>query len=148
MRKMVKLQRIQQHLQQCQLVRSWFVHTTTRWALCNSKGREPDEDDLDIDHDDAPLRLHAMDEVLGAATLMGYAARELSRGGDDCLFIVSTEEPGSVGQAIQEVVWRKAMEEELWAIEDNLLGLNSRRLSALNTRTKVGIRGVKQVQRQ
>jgi hypothetical protein len=89
-----------------------------------------------------------MDEVLGAATLMGYAARELSRGGDDCLFIVSTEEPGSVGQAIQEVVWRKAMEEELWAIEDNLLGLNSRRLSALNTRTKVGIRGVKQVQRQ
>jgi hypothetical protein len=75
--------------------------------------REPDEDDLDIDHDDAPLWLHAMDDVLGAATPPSYAARELSRGGDDRLLIVSAEEPGSVGQAMQEVVWRKAMEEEL-----------------------------------
>jgi hypothetical protein len=77
-----------------------------------------------------------MDDVLGAATPPGYAARELSRGGDDRLFIVSAEEPGSVGQAIQEVVWRKAMEEELQAIEGNLLGLNSRRLSTLNTRIR------------
>jgi hypothetical protein len=60
-----------------------------------------------------------MDDELGAATPPGYAAQELSRGGDDRLFIVSADEPGSVGQAIQEVVWRKAMEEELRAIEDN-----------------------------
>jgi hypothetical protein len=35
------------------------------------------EDMLDIDHDDAPLRLRSLDSVIGPATLPGLAVREL-----------------------------------------------------------------------
>jgi hypothetical protein len=73
---------------------------------------EPSEEDLDADHDDTPLHLRSMNDVVDAVTPPWYAVRTLA-GEDECLHIISAEEPSSVAQATQEVVWCKAMKEEL-----------------------------------
>lgn len=53
------------------------------------------EDDLDADHDDAPLRFRTIDNVLGPATPPGLAAREL----DEELLLVGADEPASFAEA-------------------------------------------------
>jgi hypothetical protein len=53
------------------------------------------EEDLDADHDDAPLRLHLMADVVGAAMPPGYAVRMLG-GDDEQLYIANAEEPATL----------------------------------------------------
>jgi hypothetical protein len=78
-----------------------------------------DEENLDTDHDNAPLRLRATNDIIRAAPTPSFAERALGTGGGDHLFMISTEEPSSVTQVAQETHWRTAMEEELHAIEEN-----------------------------
>nr|AAX95066.1 retrotransposon protein, putative, unclassified [Oryza sativa Japonica Group]ABA91624.1 retrotransposon protein, putative, unclassified [Oryza sativa Japonica Group] len=73
------------------------------------------EDDLDADHDDAPLRFHRIDDVLGPATPPGQAVRELS----EELFAVTAEEPASFAEAEQHSYWRQSMIKEMRSIEAN-----------------------------
>jgi hypothetical protein len=56
----------------------------------------PNEESLDADHDDAPLRLQAVSDIIGAAATPGYAARPLGTSGGDQLFMINAEEPSSV----------------------------------------------------
>lgn len=72
-------------------------------------------DDLDADHEDAPLRFRSIDNVLGPATPPGLANREVQ----EELMMVSGEEPVSFAQAEQEEAWRLAMLEEIASIEEN-----------------------------
>jgi hypothetical protein len=55
------------------------------------------DDHLDADHDDAPLRLRSMDNIIGQAELPGQAVRNVEGGQ---LHIVSAEEPTSLGEAM------------------------------------------------
>lgn len=72
---------------------------------------------LDADHDDdAPLRFRTLDNIIGPASPPGYAVRDL---GDEQLYAISAEEPASLAQAAKDPCWRRAMEEELQAIEEN-----------------------------
>jgi hypothetical protein len=75
------------------------------------------DEGLDADHDeDAPLRFRPVDDVVGPGTPPGPIERDL---GENRLLAISAEEPASLIQAKQEACWRRAMEEELQAIEDN-----------------------------
>jgi hypothetical protein len=75
------------------------------------------DEGLDADHDeDAPLRFRPVDNVVGPGTPPGPIERDL---GENRLLAISAEEPASLIQAKQEACWRRAMEEELQAIEDN-----------------------------
>lgn len=73
-------------------------------------------DHLDIDHDDAPLRLRSMDAVVGQAPVPGLAARDLQQ---EQLHAVSADEPSSLEDAERDPHWRAAMVEEIRAIEEN-----------------------------
>jgi hypothetical protein len=57
-----------------------------------------------------------VDDVVGPGTPPGPIERDL---GENRLLAISAEEPASLIQAKQEACWRRAMEEELQAIEDN-----------------------------
>jgi hypothetical protein len=75
------------------------------------------DEGLDADHDeDAPLRFRPVDDIVGPGTPPGPIERDL---GENRLLAISAEEPASLIQAKQEACWRRAMEEELQAIEDN-----------------------------
>ena len=75
-----------------------------------------DELDLDDDHDDAPLRFRAIDNIIGARTTPpGVATRNL----DAELHFTSAEEPATFAAAEREPCWRAAMTEEMKAITDN-----------------------------
>jgi hypothetical protein len=81
---------------------------------------EPSEaENLDADCEDAPLRFREMSNLIGPAVQPGRVKRELANSDGDRVFTVSVEEPVSVGQAVREASWRRAMEEELQAIEEN-----------------------------
>ena len=71
---------------------------------------------LDADHDDeAPLRFHTIDNVLGSASPPGLAAREL----EERLLLASEAEPATFEEARREECWRQAMKEEMSSIEQN-----------------------------
>jgi hypothetical protein len=75
------------------------------------------DEGLDADHDeDAPLRFRPVDDVVGPGTPPGPIERDLE---ENRLLAISAEEPASLIQAKQEACWRRAMEEEQQAIEDN-----------------------------
>jgi hypothetical protein len=76
---------------------------------------EPEELDLDADHDDAPLQLCSINEVVGEGTAPGLARRLL----DGELNFMSAEEPTTFHEAEQEVPWHATMTEEMWAIQEN-----------------------------
>jgi hypothetical protein len=76
---------------------------------------EVDEENLDADHDDAPLRVRAIDDLIGDAEPPGLARRVLNAE----LNFTSAEEPTSFKEAEQDAAWRAAMREEMKAIEDN-----------------------------
>ncbi|WVZ61915.1 hypothetical protein U9M48_011722 [Paspalum notatum var. saurae] len=62
------------------------------------------DEDLDADHDDdVPLWFRTVENILSGGQL----------------FAVSAEEPGTLAQAEQDPSWRRAMKEELRAIEEN-----------------------------
>ncbi|WVZ50903.1 hypothetical protein U9M48_002109, partial [Paspalum notatum var. saurae] len=73
------------------------------------------EEDLDANHDDAPLRFRRVEDMLGSTTPPGQAVRELH----EDLLLVDGEEPTTFAQAEQEEVWRRAMLEEITSIEEN-----------------------------
>jgi hypothetical protein len=73
------------------------------------------EDNLDVDHDDAPLKFRTVDNVLAPATPPGQVVREF----DEDLLMVSAEEPASFDEAEQHQCWRQAMIEEIKSIEAN-----------------------------
>jgi hypothetical protein len=74
------------------------------------------DEDLDADHDeDVPLRFHKVDNILGPASPQGWALRMLAQE----LHVVSLDEPGSFAEAEADPSWRRAMLEEMKAIEDN-----------------------------
>jgi hypothetical protein len=81
---------------------------------------EFDTENLDVDHDDAPLRLRTLSDVIGPSDTPGYVVWNLNGGtSDDKLFMIIAKDPISVAHAAQEASWRRAMEEELHAIEEN-----------------------------
>jgi hypothetical protein len=71
-------------------------------------------ENLDVDHDDAPINLRNINDLVGDETPPGYTQRVLWC--NEQLFTISAEEPTSVAQAAREAVWRKAMIQELGAI--------------------------------
>lgn len=75
----------------------------------------PGSPDLDADHDDAPLRFRTIRDIIGPAAIPGLARREL---GED-LLMVNTDEPTTFQEAQAHECWRKAMLDEMTAIEAN-----------------------------
>lgn len=71
------------------------------------------EEDLNIDHDDAPLRFRTVDAVISDAAAPGLARRVLQ--GE--INFTSAEEPASFNEAKQDACWRAAMIKEMKAIE-------------------------------
>jgi hypothetical protein len=76
---------------------------------------EIDDEDLGVDHDDAPLRLRPIDDVIGDATPPGLTRRVFNVE----LNFTSADEPASFREAEREESWRQAMIDELKSIEDN-----------------------------
>jgi hypothetical protein len=62
-----------------------------------------DEEHLDADYDNEPLRFRTMSDLIGPAVPPGQAPRELSRSDDDRLFTISAEEPAMVMEATREL---------------------------------------------
>jgi hypothetical protein len=74
------------------------------------------DEHLDVDHDeDAPLQFCSVDNILGPASPQGWAPRVLAQE----LHAVSSDEPRSFIEAEVDPSWRRAMLEEMLAIEDN-----------------------------
>jgi hypothetical protein len=72
--------------------------------------------DLDNDHDDdAPLRFHMLNDVLGPSVVPGLAECELA----EELHTVSVEESASLEEVAHDPSWCTAMVEELHSIEEN-----------------------------
>jgi hypothetical protein len=73
------------------------------------------EPDLDVDHDDAPLRFCAIDSMIGPSSPPGLAHRVLVKE----LHFTTADEPTTFAEAEQEASLRQAMCNELRSIEDN-----------------------------
>jgi hypothetical protein len=74
-------------------------------------------DFVDAFHEGEEIRFRRMDHVVGDAEVPGLAARMLNA--DHRLMLMSAEEPATFAIAEREAAWRKAMLEEMWAIEEN-----------------------------
>jgi hypothetical protein len=71
----------------------------------------PDPEQLDASDGGEPHRYRRMSDLLGPGnTAPGLAER---------LLLTTAEEPSSVGEALQEASWSRAMVEELAAVEEN-----------------------------
>jgi hypothetical protein len=81
-------------------------------ALADEDGAEFEELDLDMDHDDAPLQLRSINEVVGEGSPPGLARRVLNNE----LNFTSIEEPTMFHEAKQEVPWHAVMVKEMKAI--------------------------------
>jgi hypothetical protein len=73
------------------------------------------EDNLDVDHDHAPLRLRNLNDIIDDTAATGPACRVLHVE----LNFTSTEEPNTFREAEQYEPWCKAMQEEMKSIQDN-----------------------------
>jgi hypothetical protein len=74
------------------------------------------EVDLDADHDeDAPLRFHKVDNVLGSTSAPGLAQQEL----EEHLLLASDVELTCFAEAQKHECWRHAMLDEMTVIEVN-----------------------------
>jgi hypothetical protein len=78
-----------------------------------------DEEHLDADYNNESLRFRTMSDLIRPAVPPGQAPREPSRSDGDHLFTISAEEPATVMEVTRELQWRRAMVEELRAIEEN-----------------------------
>jgi hypothetical protein len=79
-----------------------------------------DVEDHDVDYHNEPLRFRSMTDLIGPAVPPGQVPRELSSSESDRLFAVSAEEPTTVKEATQQMVWKRATIEELQPIEENM----------------------------
>lgn len=105
-----------------------------------SPPQQLDDDDLDADHDDAPLRFRSLDAVIGPASPPGLAHRLF----DGELNFTAAEEPASFVEAEKQESWRKAMQDEMKSIEDN----KTWELAALPTGHRaIGLKWVYKVKR-
>ena len=78
---------------------------------------EFDDEILDADHDyDAPLRFRSVNDIIGPAPPRGFAQRALLA---EEPLATSYDEPSSFTEAERSPSWRKAMIEEIEAIEEN-----------------------------
>ncbi|WVZ59153.1 hypothetical protein U9M48_009345 [Paspalum notatum var. saurae] len=73
------------------------------------------EEHLDTEYNDEPFRFRTVDNILGDASLLGQAVREL----DEQLFLASTEEPPTLETAAVDVRWWRAMKEKMTSIKEN-----------------------------
>jgi hypothetical protein len=73
------------------------------------------EEDLDVDHDDAPLWVHAIDDLIRDAEPPRLACSMLNSKHN----FTSAEELTLFNEAEKEATWWAAMHEEMKAIEDN-----------------------------
>ncbi|CAA0840906.1 cysteine-rich RLK (RECEPTOR-like protein kinase) 8, partial [Striga hermonthica] len=71
---------------------------------------------VDAFHDGEEVRFRRMDNLVGNSVVPGLASRLLD---DQELLLVSAEEPSTFAQAERDVSWRRAMLEEMKAIEEN-----------------------------
>jgi hypothetical protein len=78
-----------------------------------------DDEDQDVDYHNEPLRFRSMTDLIGPAVPPGQVPRELSSSESDRLFAVSAEEPTIIKEATQQMVWKRAMIEEVQSIEEN-----------------------------
>ena len=69
---------------------------------------------VDAFHEGEEVRFRRIDNVIGEAEVPGLAARGL---GSDALLLMSVEEPTTFAVAERDAAWRKAMLEEMEAIE-------------------------------
>jgi hypothetical protein len=76
---------------------------------------EIDDDDLDAEHDNTPLRLHPINDLIGDAAPLGLARRVFNVE----LNFTSADETTSFHEEEREESWRQAMIEEIKSIEDN-----------------------------
>jgi hypothetical protein len=77
---------------------------------------EVNEEQLDADHVDAPLRLRNINKVIGHAPVPSLAQRVL----DAELNFTSAEEPASFRKVEKDATWRAAMQDKIKAIEGNI----------------------------
>jgi hypothetical protein len=75
----------------------------------------PPSNNLDANHDDAPLWFRRLVDLIGSPPALGQAAKNIP---SDMFFVVA-EEPTSFKEAKQEIAWRNAMTEEISSIEEN-----------------------------
>jgi transposase InsO family protein len=89
-----------------------------------TSGQEPDaesqiesplSENLDADHDDAPLRFRKVSDLVGPGSPPGQAIRNVP----EFLMFAAGEEPTTFTQAEKEASWRQAMKEEISSIEEN-----------------------------
>ena len=74
------------------------------------------KEDLDAEpDDDAPLRFHTIDNILGLMTPPGMAHRNQ----DEHLLLANVDEPATFEQALAHECWRKAMLDKMTTIEAN-----------------------------
>ncbi|CAA0831030.1 cysteine-rich RLK (RECEPTOR-like protein kinase) 8 [Striga hermonthica] len=71
---------------------------------------------VDAFHDGEEVRFRRMDNLVGNSVVPGLASRLLD---DQEMLLVSAEEPSTFAQAERDVSWRRAMLEEMKAIEEN-----------------------------
>ena len=71
---------------------------------------------VDAFHEGEEVRFRRIDNVIGEAEVPGLAARGL---GSDALLLMSAEEPTTFAVVERDAAWRKAMLEEMEAIEQN-----------------------------
>jgi hypothetical protein len=60
---------------------------------------------LDVDHDDAPLRLRSIGSIVGQAPVPGLAIRNLQ----EHLHTISADEPATLEEALHDFCWNGAM---------------------------------------
>jgi hypothetical protein len=85
------------------------------WKIMKNQG-ERLADCLDVDHDDAPLRLRSMESIVGQAVVPGPTLRNILQ---EKLHVVSAKEPSSLSEVEQDPHWKAGMMEEIRAIEEN-----------------------------
>jgi hypothetical protein len=75
----------------------------------------PLSENVDADHDDAPLRFKKMANIVGPGSPPGQAVKSVL----EFLMFAAGEEPATFTQAEKETSWRQAMKEEISSIEEN-----------------------------
>jgi hypothetical protein len=103
-----------------------------------------DDEHLDADYNNEPLRFRSMSELIGPAVPPGQVLRELSSSESDRLFAISAKELTTVVEAVQEMLWRRAMMDELRTIKEN----NTWELTKLpSSRRAIGLKWVFKVKK-
>jgi hypothetical protein len=79
--------------------------------------KTPPSCNLDVEHDDAPLRFRNLNDILGPGSPLERVVREVL----DHLFMVAREKPNSFYQAEKEASWRHMQ----WQRKSNPLKITS-----------------------